>query len=215
MLVGALNMISVAFAVLFVGLGVDFGIQFGVRYRSERHELDDLKEALIGTAFKIGAPLTLAAAAVAAGFLSFLPTNYRGVSELGEIAGVGMLFAFFTSVTLLPALLTLLNPPGEPEAVGYKALAPIDRFLERNRVAVIGGTLGVALLGSPLLFWLQLRFQSDQSAQPRRSSRSRPSSTCATTQASTPTRSAWCCRRCATPTPPPRTCASCRRSRAP
>jgi len=32
-MVGALNLISVAFAVLFIGLGVDFGIQFSVRYR--------------------------------------------------------------------------------------------------------------------------------------------------------------------------------------
>ena len=38
-MVGALNMISVAFAVLFVGLGVDFGIQFAVRYRAERHDV--------------------------------------------------------------------------------------------------------------------------------------------------------------------------------
>ena len=38
LMVGALNLISVAFAVLFVGLGVDFGIQFSVRYRAERHE---------------------------------------------------------------------------------------------------------------------------------------------------------------------------------
>ena len=39
MIVGALNMISVAFAVLFVGLGVDFAIQFSVRYRAERHDV--------------------------------------------------------------------------------------------------------------------------------------------------------------------------------
>src|SRR5262249_49091348 len=32
-MVGSLNLISVAFAVLFVGLGVDFAIQFAVRYR--------------------------------------------------------------------------------------------------------------------------------------------------------------------------------------
>ena len=38
MMVGALNLISIAFAVLFVGLGVDFGIQFAVRYRAERNE---------------------------------------------------------------------------------------------------------------------------------------------------------------------------------
>ena len=76
--VGALNPISVAFAVLFIGLGVDFGIQFAVRYRTERHANDNLRSALLATARKIGAPLTLAAAAVAAAFLSFTPTDYTG-----------------------------------------------------------------------------------------------------------------------------------------
>jgi hopanoid biosynthesis associated RND transporter like protein HpnN len=156
--VGALNLISIAFAVLFVGLGVDFGIQFAVRYRSERHENGDLRTALSETARKIGAPLTLAAAAVAAGFLSFVPTDYRGVSELGQVAGLGMLIAYFTSVTVLPALLTVLKPPGEPEEVGYRAFAPVDRFLERHRIAVVGGTALVAIAGLPLLFYLHFDF---------------------------------------------------------
>ena len=157
-MVGALNMISVAFAVLFVGLGVDFGIQFCVRYRAERHDVDQLRPALALAAEKAGVPLTLAGAAVAAGFLSFLPTDYRGVSELGQIAGVGMLIAYVTSVTLLPALLAVMNPPGEPAEVGYRVLAPVDRFLQRRRVPVIAGTLAVALLGSPLLYYLTFDF---------------------------------------------------------
>jgi predicted RND superfamily exporter protein len=41
MMVGSLNLISIAFAVLFVGLGVDFGIQYSVRYRSERFKNND------------------------------------------------------------------------------------------------------------------------------------------------------------------------------
>jgi hopanoid biosynthesis associated RND transporter like protein HpnN len=157
-MVGALNMISVAFAVLFVGLGVDFGIQFSVRYRAERHDVKKLGDALAQTAAKIGAPLTLAAAAVAAGFLSFLPTAYRGVSELGQIAGAGMLIAYITSITVLPSLITVLNPPGEPDEIGYKALAPVDRFLQDYRVPVIAGTLAVALFGSPLLYFLTFDF---------------------------------------------------------
>jgi len=112
-LVGSLNPISVAFAVLFVGIGVDFGIQFSVRYRAERHEVDNLQVALSNGARHVGVPLTLAAAATAAGFLSFLPTDYKGVSALGEIAGLGMIIAFIVSVTLLPALLSLMNPAGE------------------------------------------------------------------------------------------------------
>jgi hopanoid biosynthesis associated RND transporter like protein HpnN len=158
MMVGALNLISVAFAVLFVGLGVDFGIQFAVRYRSERFKHGDMYSALGSTAEKVGAPLTLAAAAVAAGFLSFFPTDYKGVSELGQIAGIGMLLAYVTSITVLPALLTILHPPGEEEPIGYRVLAPIDRFLERHRIPVIAGTLVVAVAGMPLLYYLHFDF---------------------------------------------------------
>jgi hopanoid biosynthesis associated RND transporter like protein HpnN len=158
MMVKALNLISIAFAVLFVGLGVDFGIQFSVRYRAERYEVDDLRDALRNAAKHVGAPLTLAAAAVAAGFLSFLPTDYRGVSELGQIAGVGMLIAFVTSVTVLPALLAIAKPPGETEQLGYAALAPVDRFLEKHRIPIIAATGLVVLLGLPLLYWLRFDF---------------------------------------------------------
>jgi len=157
-MVGALNMISVAFAVLFVGLGVDFGIQFSVRYRAERHEIPKLRPALTQAAEKIGVPLTLAAAAVAAGFMSFLPTDYRGLSELGQIAGAGMLIAYATSITLLPALITVFNPSSEPEAIGYSALAPVDWFLQEYRIPVIVGTLLVAVAGSPLLYFLTFDF---------------------------------------------------------
>jgi hopanoid biosynthesis associated RND transporter like protein HpnN len=158
LVVGPLNLISIAFAVLFVGLGVDFAIQFSVRYRAERHEVDDLRTALSRAARFAGAPLTLAAAATAAGFLSFLPTDYRGVSELGQIAGMGMMVAFVTSITLLPALLAVFNPPGEAEPLGYKSLAPVDRFMERHRIAIIVGVAIVSLGGLPLLYFVQFDF---------------------------------------------------------
>jgi len=156
--VGAFNVISVAFFVLFVGLGVDFGIQFSVRYRAERHDVPDLRAALRSSARKAGGPLALAAVATAVGFASFLPTAYRGLSELGQIAGMGMLIAFATSITLLPALLAVLNPPAEPHPMGFARLAPVDRFLERHRIAVVAGTTAVVLLASPLLLYLPFDF---------------------------------------------------------
>ena len=158
LLVGTLNLISVYFAVLFVGLGVDFGIQFSVRYRAERHEVDGLYEALLHAGRRAGAPLTLAGLATAAGFLSFLPTAYRGLSELGLIAGLGMLIAFITSITLLPALLSRLKPRSEPHPLGYAFLAPVDDFLERYRVPILIGTALVILGASPLLLWLRFDF---------------------------------------------------------
>jgi hopanoid biosynthesis associated RND transporter like protein HpnN len=158
MMVGSLNLLSVAFAVLFVGLGVDFGIQYSVRYRSERFKNDDLMAALARAAERSAVPLSLAAMATAAGFLCFLPTDYKGISELGKIAGAGMLIAFLTSITVLPALLRLLNPPGEKEPVGYAWLAPVDHFLEKHRVVVIAGTLLIAVAGLPLLYFMKFDF---------------------------------------------------------
>jgi uncharacterized protein len=158
MMVGSLNLLSIAFAVLFVGLGVDFGIQFSVRYRSERFKNDNLAEALEEAARRSAVPLSLAAMATAAGFLCFMPTDYKGISELGEIAGAGMLIAFTSSLTVLPALLRLLNPPGEKEPVGYAFLAPVDTFLERHRIPIVVGTLLLAVAGMPLLYFLKFDF---------------------------------------------------------
>ena len=157
-MVGTLNLISVAFAVLFVGLGVDFGIQFSVRCRAERFKEHDLRQAIEATARGVAGPLLLAAASIAAAFYSFLPTAYVGLSELGLIAGTGMVIAFATTVTLLPALLAALKPLGEVAPVGFAALAPLDHFLERRRNWVVGLTLAAVILGLPLLRDLRFDF---------------------------------------------------------
>jgi hopanoid biosynthesis associated RND transporter like protein HpnN len=61
-------------------------------------------------------------------------------------------------LTLLPALLAVLKPPPEPRAIGFAALAPVDRFLEQQRNWVVGTTLAVAVLGLPLLAGLRFDF---------------------------------------------------------
>ena len=134
--VHSLNLISVAFAVLFIGIAVDFSIQFSVRYRSERHEIDNLAEALRRTARGIGGPLAVAAATTAVGFLSFVPTAYTGVSDLGLISGAGMVIALVLNLTVLPALLVIIRPRGERRAVGFHRLRRIDRYLVERRRAV-------------------------------------------------------------------------------
>src|SRR5262249_58015596 len=96
----ALNPISIAFAVLFIGIGIDFSIQFSVRYRAERHETDDLAKALVKAARNAGTPLTLAAATTASGFLSFLPTAYGGFSELGRLPAVRLNVTYPMTIVL-------------------------------------------------------------------------------------------------------------------
>lgn len=157
--IGSLNLISVAFAVMFVGIAVDFGIQFGVRFRDEHHKEPDAAKAMLATTRLIAAPLTMAAASTIIGFMAFIPTSYRGVSELGLIAGTGMVIAFILNLTLLPALLALMRAPAEPEAIGFAWASPIDRFLTANRNRLRLGIGLVTLIA--LVLAVQVRFDFD------------------------------------------------------
>ena len=158
LVIGPYNPLSIAFAVLFIGLGVDFGIQYAVRYREQRFLLDrepaatrapaeiELRAALAAAAGVAGPGILLAAAAIAGGFLAFLPTEYRGVSELGAIAGFGMLAAALLSLTVLPALIIWTEPPGEAGELGWPALARLeDRLSARaRRYALVVGAVTLA-----------------------------------------------------------------------
>ncbi|TFZ56220.1 hopanoid biosynthesis-associated RND transporter HpnN [Methylorubrum sp. Q1] len=158
-MVGELNPISVAFAALFVGLGIDFGIQFAVRYRADRYELGSVDAALRGAARGVGWSLTLAAVSLLAGFFAFLPTQFRGVSELGLIAGVGMIVAYLFSLTLLPALIAVFNPRGEKRAVETTWMAGVDHWIIEHRKWVLIFVGVITLAGIPLL--LKLPFDSN------------------------------------------------------
>ncbi|MGE0716309.1 MAG: MMPL family transporter [Alphaproteobacteria bacterium] len=157
--VGSLNPISVAFAVLFIGIAVDFGIQFSVRYRDERHRRDDLPAALRAAGAGVGGALALAAVTTAIGFYAFVPTAYRGVSELGIISGTSMIVAVALNLTLLPALIRLLRPRAEAAPVGWAALAPLDRWLLRHRRIVLAVAAAIALTGAIALGWLRFDFE--------------------------------------------------------
>ena len=151
-------MLSIAFAVLFVGLGVDFGIQYSVRYRSERFKSDDLRS------WRSEGGRTFRRAAVAGGnghgrrfsVLSAdrLQRHFRARRNRRRGHARGLHFQHHP----VAGLLDLLNPPGESEPVGYAFLAPVDHFLEKHRVIIIVGTLLVALAGLPLLYFLRFDF---------------------------------------------------------
>jgi hopanoid biosynthesis associated RND transporter like protein HpnN len=106
--VGHLNLLSVAFAVLYLGLGADFVLHLFLRFRELRALGREVSTALVETARGVGASLLICAATTAVGFYAFIPTPFVGVSELGLIAGTGVLISLVVSLTLLPALVTVI-----------------------------------------------------------------------------------------------------------
>lgn len=154
--VGALNLISVAFAILFIGLGVDFAIHLGMAYadglrRAIDDGVEDVHIAALEHGFEqVGSSFVICTVTTAIGFYVFIPTDNIGVAELGLIAGTGMIVNLFLTTTLLPALLARgcrLDPERDvPRAMTFRstwwsALANWPR-------AVAGIALALLLFGA-------------------------------------------------------------------
>ncbi len=149
--VGTLNLVSVAFTILFIGIAVDFAVQFTVRYRAALRDLRDPARALEHGAAVVGPEIMVAAAATACGFLAFVPTNFAGVAELGLIAGVGMVVAFVCTIMFLPAAIALFGarPEAAPARSGLgAAIEPGLLTMRRPLFAVFAAlaAAGLALL---------------------------------------------------------------------
>lgn len=151
------NLISVAFAVLFIGLSVDFGIHFALRYKEEIDQGIDHAEALRRAASSVGGALTLCAVAAAIGVFSFLPTAYRGLAELGLIAGAGMFIALFANLTIVAAVTTLVPSNPGKRRVPQKAFAA-QQFVQTHYRIIALGALGLALASAATLPWARFDF---------------------------------------------------------
>ena len=165
--IGPFNPISVAFAPLFVGIAIDFGIQFSVRFSAEKSGAGSPGDALRRTALGIGGPLAVAAAATAVGFLSFVPTDYTGVRDLGLIAGAGMLVALLLNLTLLPALLSLLGGAAAAHGGEGKAAAAADGFIAKRRTAILACAAAAAVACAAALPRLRFDFNPLNLENPR------------------------------------------------
>ncbi|MGZ5575486.1 MAG: MMPL family transporter [Methylobacter sp.] len=107
--VGHLNVISIAFASLYIGLGVDYAIHICLHYREGKANGLSNTEAILDSIRDVGSSLFLCALATAIGFFAFIPTDYAGVSELGIISGGGIFIGLVISLTVLPALFSVFS----------------------------------------------------------------------------------------------------------
>jgi len=110
-----LNLISVAFAVSNIGLGVEYAIHFCLRYRDNltHHIHKDL--ALRSTLISTAPSLLLCAGTTSIGLYAFIPTDYKGVSELGLLAGTSLFICLLITLIALPALLRVIPAPAKFE----------------------------------------------------------------------------------------------------
>ncbi|HWP33161.1 MAG TPA: MMPL family transporter, partial [Solirubrobacterales bacterium] len=135
-------------SVLVLGAGTDYALLLVARYREELHRTVDKHEAMRTALASAGPAIFASALTVIAALLCLTIAKVNGTAGLGPIAAIGIACAALSSLTLLPALLTIFGRrafwpfvPHTPET------APsAGEVSDRARQGVVEGSGAVALL---------------------------------------------------------------------
>lgn len=101
----SLNIISAFTLVVLAGVGIDFGVHLITHYGRARKEGLRPGEALTQTLRSLTPPMLTAALTTSCGFLALAAARFPGFSEMGWLAGVGVVFALLSFFFLFPPLL--------------------------------------------------------------------------------------------------------------
>ncbi len=148
--VGEFNTLSVVFLVMFFGLGVDFALHFSLRFQeAENHGDADVSDALVLSTRSVGRAILLCTLTTAIGFMSFYPTAYQGLADLGLISAGGMAIACFLTFTYLPAFYALTGPP-RAHRIELPTSERVVRWLNMRRRGVLVTVLLLGVAGGVL-----------------------------------------------------------------
>ncbi len=158
-----LNLISVAFAVSNIGLGVEYAIHFCLRYKDNIQHHVNRERAIHSTLISTGPSLLLCAGTTSIGLFAFVPTDYRGVSELGLLAGTSLFISLVVTLTVMPAFLRFIPVADKSEPLAtHPFLATLAEKMANHTLhyakPIAIATLLFTILSIGLVFKVQTDF---------------------------------------------------------
>jgi len=108
-IIGNLNLMTSTLALLLFGLGIDFGVHYYGRYTEERVSGKPIKVAAENTFITTGKAVMVAASTTAAALFVLMIADFKGFSEFGFIAGIGIIFAIIAMLLVMPAVITIFE----------------------------------------------------------------------------------------------------------
>lgn len=155
-LFGRLSGVSMAFASILVAIGIDVPIQIYNRLREELSRRPDTPPQTVvrEVVCLLAGPATMATLGPAVVFLACGLSDYKGLNQLGVLAGLGLVLNCIAMLTLFPALLLVLPDrfwhrlPG-PTSPTRSPLWVLGRLSARRPRLVLLLALGAMLCALP------------------------------------------------------------------
>jgi uncharacterized protein len=127
--VGRLNMLSVTLVPILIGLAIDYGVHLIFRYEEAVRQGHTRRLAIAKALGFTGIGVITNALTIAGAFGFMALTDFKGMQEMGVIAGTGVILCLVPMLTLLPLLLvrgkpdlpdplTMRTKPRPPDVLG-------------------------------------------------------------------------------------------------
>jgi uncharacterized protein len=107
--IGYLNTATAFLAAIVAGNGINFGIYFLARYMEERTQGGEITDRISRTLSATIISVSTAALAAGTAYASLMATQFKGFNEFGFIGGVGMVVCLIYSLTMIPALIVIVE----------------------------------------------------------------------------------------------------------
>lgn len=152
---GRISMISGCFAAILLGLGIDFAVHIYNRYVMERRKRRTPEDALTISIVRTGGGVFLGGLTTAIAFFGIMVTNFKALSEIGFLAGWGIVLSMLAMTTVLPAMLLLRARVGEKaerfqHLIGY-GLGGVSRLIHSHPLKIVVVSVALTVAGTAYL----------------------------------------------------------------
>jgi predicted RND superfamily exporter protein len=165
-----LNLVSAFIFAVQLGLGIDFATHMLARYRDELARGLAHQQAIALTIATTGISTAGGALSTAFSFLLLVLAEFRGFTQFGVVACIGILVAYLAAIVVLPALVVLFDrvwpwkvrakPPAGSFTRGDPRPAP------RLAFAVLAVTLGLTAFGATRLSHIEFEYDLNKLGVP-------------------------------------------------
>jgi len=100
-----LNLIAAFIFAILLGLGIDFGIHILDRYLHERKEGKEVEESLLISMTETGKSIVIGGLTTSAAFLSLVFADFKGFSQFGRLASLGIFLNIISIYVIFPILI--------------------------------------------------------------------------------------------------------------
>ena len=135
---GELTMMAMMFPIILLGLGVDYFVHILGEFTQRRGQGDEIAAALEHTLKKTGRGVLTGGLTTAIAFLALAFTSFRGFTDFGVSAGIGVLCTLITSFLVLPAALVVIHRFRDRRAVKKGRKTEPKQVIQFRFLASIG-----------------------------------------------------------------------------